>query len=157
MSHILSFWLYILPAGFCTFWLWINSYISHKYNTVTTDIYVVSMKGNIKKIFLSIFVSLICHIYWKFLNFGHLISPVPVCDAMLSSLWCRIPVMLCGSFCHVTRWLLKTSLLTPPVLGIVHFCILYLQSKTLNRFANFFPQSTDMQTVMHFQLTHLIS
>ena len=46
------------------------------------DIYVVSMKGNIKKIFLSIFASLICHMYWKFLNFGHFISPVPVCDAM---------------------------------------------------------------------------
>ena len=44
-----------------------------------------------------------------------------------------------------------------------HLLVLYTfvyciyKVKTLNRFANFFPQSTDTQTIMHFQLTHLIS
>ena len=44
-----------------------------------------------------------------------------------------------------------------------HLLVLYTfasciyKVKTLNRFANFFAQSTDTQTIMHFQLTHFIS
>ena len=44
-----------------------------------------------------------------------------------------------------------------------HLLVLYTfayyiyKVKTLNRFANFFSQSTDMQTIMHFQLMHFIS
>ena len=59
-----------------------------------------------------------------------------------------------AAHCHVTSWLLKTSLLKSVLYTFV-YCI--HKVKTLNIFANFFPQSTDMQTIMHFQLMHFIS
>ena len=43
----------------------------------------------------------------------------------------KMSVMLCGSFCHVTSWLLKTSLLTPPDNGL-HICGLYFNNFQIN-------------------------